>query len=212
MSYVVVPGIDGSDEAHWQSRWEAGWGAEAVRIAPGSWSAPDLEDWVAALGKAYEAVAGRGPVVLVAHSLGCWAVAEWLRRARPEDAAAFLVAPPDPHGPAFPAEAAPAFVPLRPAPLPCPALLVASADDPYCPPRKSADLATAWGARLRLVGSRGHLNTASGVGEWGGGEGTAGGVRAAPVRVTRALLHLRAPAVPAPSARRPGRWGRRIAP
>ncbi|SCE06932.1 hypothetical protein GA0115251_138813 [Streptomyces sp. TverLS-915] len=169
MSYVVVPGIDGSDEAHWQSRWEAGWGAEAVRITPGSWSAPDLEDWVAAVGKAYEAVAGRGPVVLVAHSLGCWAVAEWLRRARPEDAAAFLVAPPDPHGPAFPAEAAPGFVPLRPAPLPCPALLVASADDPYCTPRKSADLATAWGARLRLVGRRGHLNTTSGVGEWGEG-------------------------------------------
>ncbi|WP_234010554.1 RBBP9/YdeN family alpha/beta hydrolase, partial [Streptomyces sp. SPB074] len=148
VAYVVVPGIDGSGAAHWQSRWEAAWGGEAVRIAPGSWSAPVLADWVAAVAAAHEAVAAHGPVVLVAHSLGCWAVAEWLRRARPADVAAFLVAAPDPRGPAFPAGAAPAFVPLRAEPLPCPALLVASTDDPYCATREAREFAQGWGARL----------------------------------------------------------------
>ncbi|MEU6443001.1 alpha/beta hydrolase [Streptomyces sp. NPDC047046] len=168
-AYVVVPGIDGSDEAHWQSLWEAEWGADAVRIAPGSWAAPDLEDWVGAVGAAYEAVAGRGRVVFVAHSLGCWAVAEWARRARPAGVAAFLVAAPDPRGTAFPAQAAPGFVPLRAEPLPCPAVVVASADDPYCTTETSAELAEDWDAQWHLAGRRGHLNTASGVGYWAEG-------------------------------------------
>ncbi|NUS10737.1 MAG: serine hydrolase family protein, partial [Streptomyces sp.] len=82
VAYVVIPGIDGSDERHWQSRWEAEWGGAAVRIAPASWTEPDLADWIAAVGAAYgtaSAAAGRaGAVVLVAHSLGCWAAACWL--------------------------------------------------------------------------------------------------------------------------------------
>ncbi|WP_431034760.1 RBBP9/YdeN family alpha/beta hydrolase [Streptomyces sp. P6-2-1] len=164
---MVVPGIDGSDEAHWQSLREAERGADAVRIAPGSWQTPDPgRTGGAAVGKAYEAVAGRGPVVLVAHGPGCWAVAEWLRRARPEGATAFLVAAPDPHGPAFPAQAAPGFLLLRAEPLPCRALVVASTDDPYRTAGKSAEIAAGWGARWRDVGPRGHLDTASGVGEW----------------------------------------------
>src|SRR5918912_318125 len=45
-------------------------------------------------------------------------------------AGAFLVAPPDPASPGFPPEAA-GFRPVPEAPLPFPALVVASRDDPY---------------------------------------------------------------------------------
>ncbi|MEU1146745.1 RBBP9/YdeN family alpha/beta hydrolase [Streptomyces sp. NPDC005863] len=177
VAYVVIPGIDGSDEQHWQSLWETHWetptvGASAihtsaVRIAPASWSAPDLSDWVSSVQSAYETAARRDSrVVLVAHSLGCWAAAQWLERVRPEKVAAFLVAPPDPAAAAFPRAAAATFLDLTARPLPCPGTVVASGDDPYCDPATAASFARAWGVRYHLVGDHGHLNSGSGLGAW----------------------------------------------
>ncbi|WP_270890186.1 RBBP9/YdeN family alpha/beta hydrolase [Streptomyces sp. DHE17-7] len=80
-AYVIIPGIDGSDGQHWQSLWERQWGTSAVRIRPASWSAPDLDDWVDAVQEAYDDASRReGQVVLVAHSLGCWAASTWLNK------------------------------------------------------------------------------------------------------------------------------------
>jgi predicted alpha/beta hydrolase family esterase len=167
VAYVVIPGIDGSDEQHWQSSWEREWGAAAVRTAPASWHEPDLRDWVAAVQAAYEVAAGRdGQVVLVAHSLGCWTAAEWLDQARPSGVVAFLVAPPDTRGPNFPRAAAPTFLGVSTRPLPCPGLLVTSDDDPYCDPAASASFADGWQVRHRSVGTKGHINSGSGVGDW----------------------------------------------
>ncbi|WOX07464.1 RBBP9/YdeN family alpha/beta hydrolase [Streptomyces sp. N50] len=170
VAYVIIPGIDGSDEGHWQSLWEKRWGPAAVRIAPASWSRPDLPDWVAAIQAAHEIALRRDQqVVLVAHSLGCWAAAQWLEQDRPGTVAAFLVAPPDPRGPAFPREAAPTFLDLSARPLPYPSLVVASEDDPYCDPTASASFARGWQAQWHLVGSHGHINSGSHVGDWGTG-------------------------------------------
>ncbi|MEV7385564.1 MULTISPECIES: alpha/beta hydrolase [unclassified Streptomyces] len=170
VAYIIIPGIDGSDGEHWQSRWEAAWGDAAVRIAPGSWSRPELPDWVAAVQAAYVRAAARGGrVALVAHSLGCWAAAEWLARTRPAGVSAFLSAPPDPRGPAFPRAAAPTFLGLSARPLPCSAVVVASDDDPYGAPSASAALAAGWRAPWRSVGAHGHLNSASGLGDWPAG-------------------------------------------
>ncbi|MDQ1041355.1 putative alpha/beta hydrolase family esterase [Streptomyces sp. V3I8] len=170
-AYIVIPGIDGSDERHWQSLWENQWGTSAVRIAPASWSRPDLPDWVAAVQTAYEtayetASERDGQVALVAHSLGCWAAAQWLDGARPDGVTAFLVAPPDLQGPAFPREAASTFLGLSARPLPCRSLMVASDDDPYCDPMTSAALAKGWQAERPLIGSHGHINSDSGLGDW----------------------------------------------
>jgi predicted alpha/beta hydrolase family esterase len=166
-AYVIIPGIDGSDERHWQSLWENRWGDSAVRITPASWSRPDLQDWVAAVQAAYEITSERDDqVALVAHSLGCWAAVQWLDRARPEGVAAFLVAPPDPQGPAFPRDAASTFLHLSARPLRCRSLMVASDDDPYCDPTRSASFARGWGAQQPLIGSHGHINSDSGVGDW----------------------------------------------
>ncbi|MER7834812.1 alpha/beta hydrolase [Streptomyces sp. NPDC096040] len=170
VAYVIIPGIDGSDDKHWQSRWEAEWGESAVRIAPGSWTRPDLPQWVAAVQAAYDSAAARDSrVALVAHSLGCWAAAEWLGAARPEGVLAFLAAPPDPRGPMFPGAAAPTFVELSARPLPCPALVVASDDDPYGDATAAAALASGWRAPWHSVGAHGHLNSASGLGDWPAG-------------------------------------------
>ncbi|MGX1884773.1 RBBP9/YdeN family alpha/beta hydrolase [Streptomyces sp. NPDC055287] len=170
VAYVIIPGIHGSDERHWQSLWESQWGASAVRIAPASWSMPHLPDWVAAVQVAYDIASRRdSQVALVAHSLGCWAAAQWLDRARPDGVAAFLVAPPNPRGPAFPRQAASTFLGLSARPLPCRSLMVASNDDPYCDSTTSASFAHEWQAQGHLIGSHGHINSGSGLGDWRAG-------------------------------------------
>ena len=162
-TFITVPGIGGSGEAHWQSRWEAG-DPDFRRFGPASWDMPDLQDWIAALDRA---VAAAPPApVLVAHSLGCLAVAHWAGRAA--IAGAFLVAPPDPAGACFPPAAA-GFAAVPDARLPFPALVVASSDDPYAAPTYARDQARAWSAALVEAGALGHVNAASGLGDWPAG-------------------------------------------
>lgn len=162
MHSVIIPGIDGSDDNHWQSIWQAERGPAATRIVPASWAEPDLTDWCEAID---HAVGHAGAVVLVAHSLGCLAAAEWVVRRRPVAGGVFFVAPPDNRGPAFPAAAA-TFAGLVPEPLGVPGLVVSSENDPYCTPEASARLSSAWQLERISAGRGGHLNSASGLGRW----------------------------------------------
>jgi serine hydrolase len=173
VSYVVIPGIDGSDEQHWQTLWERRWGARGVRIAPRSWSEPDLADWMNSVQVAVDVASERDrDVVLVAHSLGCWAASAWLSREPDAQVkGAFLVAPPDPRGSAFPRAAAPTFLGVEAGVLGCPSMVVASANDPYCDLDAAAQLAKAWGSEWHMVGEFGHVNSASGLGSWPHGQG-----------------------------------------
>lgn len=158
---TIVPGINGSDEAHWQTRWQT---RTDARIRPLSWDEPDLDDWLAAL----DAAVGSAETILVAHSLGCLAAAAWLARNPGRVRGVMLVAPPDRFGAAFPAAAA-TFRRVDEAALGVPALVVASTDDPYCTLAAARALATAWGAELVEVGGVGHINTASNLGDWPAG-------------------------------------------
>lgn len=164
---VTLPGIGGSGEAHWQSLWEAS-DPSMARFQPASWDQPELDDWIAALDRAVLAAAG--PPLLVAHSLACLLVAHWAAR-REESAGvavrgAFLVAVPDPDGPAFPTAEAATFRGVPELALPFPALVVASSDDPYGSLEHARRRAAAWGAGLVEVGALGHINDASGLGGW----------------------------------------------
>ncbi|HRQ83269.1 MAG TPA: alpha/beta hydrolase, partial [Azospirillaceae bacterium] len=73
--------------------------------------------------------------------------------------------PPDPQAAAFPVEAA-SFAAVPRAPLPFPALVVASSDDPYADLTYAQTLAADWGAGFVEAGALGHINAASGVGAW----------------------------------------------
>jgi len=165
---VIIPGIGGSDGTHWQTLWQQQWGADAVRIDPGSWSQPDLDDWVAAIDRVVRLLSPRvDGIALIGHSLGCWAVAEWLLRTPVGvPITAFLVAPPDPMGDVFPSEDASTFVALQARRLPVPSMVVASTDDPYCGPRVAEQLADAWGSDLVRVEQAGHINSASKLAGW----------------------------------------------
>jgi len=166
-SILIVPGIGNSGEAHWQSRWQQRH-AGITRIAPSSWDEPECADWTAAIERA---VSASGPhTLVVAHSLGCLAVAHWAARTAQAArvAGALLVAVPDPHGARFPA-AAHGFAPLPELRLPFPSLIVASDDDPYAHIAHAERYAAAWGGSLHRIGKRGHINAASGLGDWSDG-------------------------------------------
>jgi uncharacterized protein len=164
MRYVIIPGINGSGEDHWQTIWQAEWGPSTTRISPSSWDEPDLDDWCQAIGQAV----GQSPsadVVLVAHSLGCLAATCWIARHRPDVRGVLLVAPPDNAGPTFPAEA-PTFTAVKATPLHVPGLVISSDDDPYCSPAVAQCLAADWELDRVSVGLAGHINSASRLGRW----------------------------------------------
>lgn len=159
---LILPGIHGSGEGHWQTAWERSM-VGACRVEAPDWARPVRADWVGALERA---VAGRGPeTVLVAHSLGCLQVVHWASQTRLAVRAALLVAPPDPAGASFPTAAA-GFAPLPSDPLPFASVVVASADDEYATPQFARHCAQAWGSRFVDVGRCGHINVASGLGDW----------------------------------------------
>ncbi|MEV0802780.1 alpha/beta hydrolase [Kribbella sp. NPDC050281] len=166
MHFIIVPGLNGSDHNHWQSAWESAWLANSTRIAPASWTHPDRDDWTAAIDHAVRQHAD-DDVVLVTHSLGCYAAAHWLTTsAAPHVRGVFMVAPPDQRAPSFPITLLPTFAGLEPSPLRLPAVLVASDDDPYCTVEAAARLAVNWTVPLVTTGRQGHINSDSDLGLW----------------------------------------------
>ncbi|MCW6506476.1 RBBP9/YdeN family alpha/beta hydrolase [Lichenifustis flavocetrariae] len=161
---LILPGLGGSGPDHWQSRWQAKL-SSARRIEQADWAHPEFAIWGARIA---EAVAeAERPVVLVAHSLGVIAAAHVLAVAGPgRVAGAFLVAPPAEASVIDIPEIATDFRPYPTRVLPCPTVLVASTDDPYCTLEASEALASHWGSSLLNAGAAGHINTASGHGPW----------------------------------------------
>src|SRR5690606_28116530 len=89
---LIVPGWKGSGPIHWQSQWQARL-PRATRVQQDDWEAPTRAAWVAALAAAIENA--QRPPLLIAHSLGCIAVAHLPSPVRQHVAGALLVAPAD---------------------------------------------------------------------------------------------------------------------
>lgn len=161
---LIIPGLGGSGPDHWQSRWE-GKLSTARRVEQPDWDRPQRGIWTERLVAAVARSAR--PVILVAHSLGVATVAH-AASAFPAETVrgAFLVGLPDLERPDMPAEIDPEFAPLPRDPLPFPALLIASRDDPYCSYERAEDFAFAWGSVIVDAGEAGHLNTEAGFGPW----------------------------------------------
>lgn len=159
---VILPGIGGSGELHWQTRWEKT-NPRYRRFQPTDWNRPDLEDWISALDRAVGTASK--PPVLVAHSLACLLVAHWQLVSTAPVTGAFLVAVPNPQSEAFPTEAA-SFANPPPSKFRFPSLIIASANDPYGTIEHARERASQWGSGIVEVGELGHVNEASGLGDW----------------------------------------------
>ena len=164
MSPIVLtfPGIGNSGPQHWQTLWEQSHPG-FVRLAQRDWNDPVCAEWVAVLERTVQDLAS--PMVVVAHSLGCLALAHWAAQPHAPIQAALLVAVPDPEGPDFPAQAS-GFSPLPRRKFSFPSIVVASADDPYGSMAHAQACAAAWGSRLVNIGAAGHINAGSGLGHW----------------------------------------------
>jgi serine hydrolase len=170
-SVLIIPGWNGSGAGHWQTLWEQKY-PRFRRVEQHNWSRPSRSDWMGQIASDIEHAPA--PVFLVAHSLGCVAVAHWAATGGKKSdrvEGAFLVAPPWlTETDQCPAQLAD-FLPMPLQRLPFPALLVASEDDPYLPIDFAARVAAAWGSQFVDVGRQGHINVASGHGPWAIGEG-----------------------------------------
>ena len=159
---LIVPGLNGSCDAHWQSAWERE-REDCVRADLGQWQGPTPARWIARLESAVRDIPG--PAIIVAHSLGCIATALWANGRRNDDhiIGALLVAPCDPEAPSACARLR-RFAPIPTARLPFPTTVIASGNDPYATIARSREMAAAWGADFTDVGALGHINVKSDIG------------------------------------------------
>jgi predicted alpha/beta hydrolase family esterase len=163
LTVLIVPGWGDSGPGHWQTLWERAH-PDYRRVVQRDWQYPIRTEWVETLGRAIRTASD--PVVVVAHSLGCIAVAHHCAQAGPLSVrSALLVAPPDVEHPDFP-PVIEGFAPIPRARLPFPSLVVASRNDPFAEFERSRALAEAWGSRFVDAGNSGHLNTDAGFGPW----------------------------------------------
>ena len=160
---LIVPGYQGADENHWQSRWEQKL-STARRVQQVEWSKPVREDWIQTVAKAVNAA--ERPPVIVAHSLGVAAVVLAVPLFRRDVAGAFFVAPPDVADLTIRPKHLSTFGPYPRDPLPFPSIVVASRNDPYSRFEAAEDAAGAWGSLFIDAGESGHLNGDSGHGPW----------------------------------------------
>jgi uncharacterized protein len=166
---LIIPGLNGSGPDHWQSVWEDE-RLDCARVDQRDWDDPDPIDWLCRI----EAAVKTPPVptLLVAHSLGCLAVAAWAavsRIDRDSPMAAMLVAPCGPSQ----IGASPAiqrFSKIADHRLAMPSLLVASTNDPFASFARTCKFASVWGSQLVEAGELGHINAQSNLGAWHWGQ------------------------------------------
>ena len=158
-SIIIVPGWRDSGPGHWQTLWAERL-PQARRVVQDDWHTPTRSAWVARLEETV--LEQPGPVVIVAHSLGCITTAHMKPEVAARVSGALLVAPADPERRAVLSD----FAPVPYAALPYRSILVASSNDPYCPIRLAGAYARAWGSEFVRLQNAGHINVDSGHGEW----------------------------------------------
>jgi uncharacterized protein len=160
--FIMLPGIGGSGEDHWQTSWERTH-PSMKRFTPPDWDKPELSAWYRALQDAIDTA--EHPIILVAHSLSCLLVAHWAMESRSTVAGAFLVSVPDPEASAFPS-AASSFNDVPSTALPFRSIIIASTNDPYGSVDYMQRRAHEWNSELVNIGEHGHINALSNLSEW----------------------------------------------
>ncbi len=166
---LIVPGLRDAVPGHWQTLLEPRL-ARVRSVPPMGRTELDCAARVDAIERAVQAIVG--PIVIVAHSGGCIMVAHWARRSKRAVHGALLATPPDfdtamPEGyPTLAQLGAAGWLPVPRARLPFRSIVAASRNDPLGRFERVAGLARDWGSELADLGQAGHLNPASGHGEW----------------------------------------------
>jgi predicted alpha/beta hydrolase family esterase len=170
---LIVPGLRDAVATHWQTLLEArlrSAGRPVAGVPPLGREDLDCARKVQAIEQVAQSVPG--PLVIVAHSGGCIMLAHWAQRTQRAVHGALLAAPPDfetpmPEGyPTLDALRAAGWLPVPRTRLPFKSIVAASRNDPLASYERIVHLAKDWGSELVDLGEVGHLNPASGYGEW----------------------------------------------
>ncbi|HEY4068282.1 MAG TPA: alpha/beta hydrolase [Burkholderiaceae bacterium] len=153
---LVIPGLNGSGPAHWQSWLQAQFGRHALRVEQEDWAVPDLARWTQRI-EATLARHSRSRWVAAAHSFGCLALLHYLALGGEGVRSALLVAPADPEKFGVAAQ-------LPRARLHIPSVLLASENDPWMRFDAVCAWSRVWGSRLVSLGEAGHINVDAGFG------------------------------------------------
>ncbi|MGI2033873.1 RBBP9/YdeN family alpha/beta hydrolase [Rhizobium panacihumi] len=166
MQTLILPGLNGSDEGHWQWHWQNE-RPDCLTVQQADWTKPAVDCWVAKVETELEAA---NEAYVVAHSLACLVVAKLAARpAAKRIKAALLVAPCDPQ---LTGALHPGMIDFGHAPVGTPrfpSLIVGSLNDLYMPLDKLTLLGQSWSLPVHNLGLAGHINIASGYGRWAGG-------------------------------------------
>jgi predicted alpha/beta hydrolase family esterase len=158
----ILPGLNNSGPDHWQTHWENVYGF--ARIQQQDWDTPVADDWMSTI----ENKITQYPleqVVLIGHSLACCAIVKWAEQYQHIIKGALLVAPSDTEAPSYPTGTT-GFVPMPLFKLPFPSVVIASTNDFYVTLDRAKLFANAWGSKLIEIGTLGHINSSSNLGDW----------------------------------------------
>ena len=169
---VIVPGLRDHVPEHWQTLLQARLARtrKVVAVPPLRADGLSCAARVQAIEQTVQAI--EGPVIFVAHSGGVIMLLHWAQKYRHAVQGALLAAPPDFETPlpaGYPTQdslRANGWLPVPTTALPFPSLLAASTNDPLASFSSVERMALQWGGTLGNVGAVGHLNPASGYGEW----------------------------------------------
>jgi predicted alpha/beta hydrolase family esterase len=159
---LIIPGLGNSGPQHWQSLWEKQY--NFTRVEQQNWDEPVCSDWVETLNNFLKNY-NLADVILVGHSSACAAIVYWAQKFNIKIKGALLVGPSDTEADTYPAEAT-GFNPMPLNRLPFPSITVASQNDYYVSFDRATLFAQSWGSELVNIGDAGHVNVASGFGEW----------------------------------------------
>jgi uncharacterized protein len=169
---LIVPGLRDHVEAHWQRHLERKLSCVRKLVCVPALEADKLScaARVSAIQRTIETI--EGPIIVVAHSAGVVMLAHWAQRHARELEGALLAAPPDFEVP-FPAGyptldtlQANGWLPVPRHALPFHSIVAVTTNDPLASLDRVTQMASDWGSEQVNVGALGHINPASGFGEW----------------------------------------------
>ena len=161
---VIIPGLGGSDEDHWQSFWLKEF-ENSIRVVQNDWDKPILNDWLNKLNE--EIIKLDSPTILVAHSLAVSLVLHWVKKYNnPNIKGALLVAPADVDSPTHTPEIVRGFSAIPISKISFPSVVVASENDEFVSLQRAKYFSEQWGSEFINVGFKGHINSDSNLKNW----------------------------------------------
>lgn len=165
---LIIPGLGGSGENHWQSFWLERFD-NSMEVIQDDWNTPKLENWLNKLNDRILEI--DAPIILVAHSLAVSLVLHWTNTYNNINVrGALLVAPADVDSPAHTPESVRGFSTMPISKISFPSIVVASENDEYVNLNRAKYFSKQWGSDFINIGSKGHINSDSNLNYWEEGQ------------------------------------------